>query len=129
MFAAVRRKSRPKKLYNGDGRWTAATDVADLIPQPPGLLAKYLPHLEYLLIDEHRQDLAELAGMKNLVAAAIRFERPDRAAALVELIDVLNQWLGANPNSSGFSRCGSGRWCCATAATAGCCRKRATCGN
>ncbi len=97
MFAAVRRKSRPKKLYNGDGRWTAATDVADLIPQPPGLLAKYLPHLEYLLIDEHRQDLAELAGMKNLVAAAIRFERPDRAAALVELIDVLNQWLEGQP--------------------------------
>jgi predicted transposase YdaD len=87
----------PVVLYNGDGRWTAATDVADLIPPPPGLLAKHLPHLAYLLIDEHRYDLAELAGMKNLVAAAIRFERPERAAALVELIDVLNEWLADHP--------------------------------
>jgi predicted transposase/invertase (TIGR01784 family) len=87
----------PIVLYNGERRWTAATDVADLIPKPPGLLAKYLPQLEYLLIDESRYTVAELAAMKNLVAAAIRFERPDRAAALVELIDVLNEWLEGQP--------------------------------
>ncbi|MFO7639714.1 MAG: DUF4351 domain-containing protein [Candidatus Competibacteraceae bacterium] len=49
------------------------------------------------MIDEHRYDLAERAAMQNLVAAAIRFERPDRAAALVALIDVLNQWLEGHP--------------------------------
>lgn len=86
----------PIVLYNGEGRWTAATDVADLIPKAPGLLARHLPHLEYLLIDENRYDVADLATMKNLVAAAIRFERPDSAASLVQLIDVLNEWLDGN---------------------------------
>ena len=87
----------PIVLYNGDGKWTAATDVADLIPKPPGLLARHLPHLEYLLIDEHRYDLADLAVMKNLVAAAIRFERPDSAAALMALIETVNGWLEGQP--------------------------------
>ena len=87
----------PIVLYNGQGRWTAATDVADLIPKPPGLLAKHLPHLEYLLIDENQYDLAELASMKNLVAAAIRFERPDSAAALMALIETVNGWLEGHP--------------------------------
>ncbi|HCK80238.1 MAG TPA: transposase, partial [Candidatus Competibacteraceae bacterium] len=87
----------PIVLYNGEGKWTAKTDVADLIPKAPGLLAKYVPHLEYLLIDENRYDLAELAAMRNLVAAAIRFERPESEASLVELIDQVNGWLEGNP--------------------------------
>ncbi len=87
----------PIVLYNGEGRWTAATDVADLIPQPPGLLARHLPQLKYLLIDENQYDLTDLAAMKNLVAAAIRFERPDRAAALVALIETVNGWLEGQP--------------------------------
>lgn len=87
----------PIVLYNGDGPWTAKTNVADLVPRAPGLLAKYVPHLEYLLIDEHRYDLAELAAMRNLVAAAIRFERPENEASLMALIDLLNEWLADNP--------------------------------
>lgn len=87
----------PIVLYNGDGKWTAKTDVADLIPKAPGLLAKYVPHLEYLLIDENRYDLAELAAMRNLVAAVIRFERPESEASLMELIDQVNGWLEGNP--------------------------------
>jgi predicted transposase/invertase (TIGR01784 family) len=87
----------PIVLYNGDGKWTAKTNVADLIPKAPGLLAKYVPQMEYLLIDENRYKVADLALMKNLVAAAIRFERPDSAASLMELIDRLNEWLDGNP--------------------------------
>jgi len=87
----------PIVLYNGDGKWTAKTNIADLIPKTPGLLAKYVPHLEYLLIDESRYDMADLAPMKNLVAAAIRFERPESEAALMALIDGLNEWLEGNP--------------------------------
>lgn len=44
----------PIVLYNGDAKWTAATDVAALIPRVPGLVAKYLLKMEYLLIDESR---------------------------------------------------------------------------
>lgn len=68
-----------------------------LIPNTPGLLAKYVPHLKYLLIDENQYEVADLAPMKNLVAAAIRFERPESETSLVQLIDVLNEWLDGNP--------------------------------
>ena len=33
----------PIVLYNGQGNWRAATDIADLIPKAPGLVAKHLP--------------------------------------------------------------------------------------
>jgi hypothetical protein len=66
----------PIVLYNGDAKWTAATDVAALIPRVPGLVSKYLPKLEYLLIDESQYNEAELSKLHNLVAAVIRFEYP-----------------------------------------------------
>jgi hypothetical protein len=87
----------PIVLYNGEGAWTAKTNLADLIPKAPGLLAKYVPQVEYLLIDESRYTVAELAAMKNLVAAAIRFERPESAAALMALIETVNGWLEGQP--------------------------------
>ena len=55
----------PIVLYNGEGNWTAKTNVADLVPKPPGLLAKYAPHLDYLLIDENRYDMADLAPTRR----------------------------------------------------------------
>ena len=51
--------------YDGDPKWTAATEVAALIPRVPGSVAKYLPKLEYLLVDESRYIEGDLAGLKN----------------------------------------------------------------
>lgn len=31
-----------------------ASDVADLIPPPPGLVTQYLPRLSYVLIEQHQ---------------------------------------------------------------------------
>ena len=87
----------PVVLYNGDATWSAATDIAQLIPKAPGLVAQYLPKLQYLLIDEHRYADEELAGLKNLMAAIIRFEHPESEQALLQLIDLLNDWLEGNP--------------------------------
>ncbi|MGV8843782.1 MAG: Rpn family recombination-promoting nuclease/putative transposase [Pseudomonas sp.] len=87
----------PIVLYNGDAKWTAATDIAALIPRVPGLVSKYLPKLEYLLIDESQYNEAELSKLHNLVAAMIRFEHPESPAALIHLIDLLNDWLDGNP--------------------------------
>jgi len=87
----------PIVLYNGDAKWTAATDIAELIPKAPGLVAKYVPKLEYLLIDENQYSEADLAGLKNLVAAIIRFEHPENEQALLRLIDLVNDWLDGNP--------------------------------
>ena len=87
----------PIVLYNGDAKWTAATDIAMLIPKVPGLVAKYLPKLEYLLVDENQYTEADLAGLKNLVAAIIRFEHPENEQALLRLIDLVNEMLDGNP--------------------------------
>jgi len=87
----------PIVLYNGDARWTAATDIAALIPRAPGLVARYLPKLEYLLIEENQYSEADLADLRNLVAAVIRFERPESEAAVLQLIDVVNDWLEGEP--------------------------------
>jgi hypothetical protein len=80
----------PIVLYNGDQKWTAATDTAELLPKVPGLVADYLPRLKYLLIDENNYDTAKLANMQNLMAAVIRYEHPDSDRNLIELIEQLN---------------------------------------
>ena len=87
----------PVVLYNGSTRWTAATDIADLIPRAPGLVARFLPQLKYLLIDENQYTEADLSKLKNLVAAIIRIEHPDSDRAVFDLIDHLNEWLADNP--------------------------------
>jgi predicted transposase/invertase (TIGR01784 family) len=86
----------PIVLYNGDHKWSAATDIAELIPKVPGLVAKYLPKLEYLLIDESQYTEANLADLKNLMAAVIRFEHAENEANLIQLIELLNNWLDDN---------------------------------
>ena len=87
----------PIVLYNGAAKWTAATDIADLIPRAPGLVADYLPQLKYLLIEQNRYTDETLVTMRNLVAAIIRVEQPPDSKALFALIDVLNDWLADNP--------------------------------
>ena len=87
----------PIVLYNGASKWTSATDIADLIPRAPGLVADYLPQLKYLLIEQNRYTDETLVTMRNLVAAIIRVEQPPDSKALFALIDVLNDWLADNP--------------------------------
>ncbi|MDO4232246.1 MAG: Rpn family recombination-promoting nuclease/putative transposase [Lautropia sp.] len=88
----------PIVLYNGDARWTAATDIADLIPKAPGLVAQYLPRLKYLLLDESElARRADLSQLKNLMAAVVRLEHPENETAIIALIDELNEWLQGEP--------------------------------
>ena len=87
----------PIVLYNGAAPWKAATDIADLIPRAPGLVAHYLPQLKYLLIEQNQYTDETLTTMRNLVAAIIRVEHPVSSQALFDLIDVLNDWLADNP--------------------------------
>lgn len=87
----------PIVLYNGDAPWTAATNIAELIPKVPGLVSQFLPHMQYLLIAENQYTEAGLAPMQNLVAAMMRLQRPHSEAAVLELIDLLQSWLADNP--------------------------------
>ncbi len=58
----------PIVLYNGQPRWSAATDIAQLIEPPPGKLRDYTPQLRYLLLDEGAIDDSGPLALKNLIA-------------------------------------------------------------
>jgi len=86
------------RLYNGSLRWTAVTDIADLIPVVPGLVEHFKPRLKYLLIDENAYSDTELASLNNLVAAVFRFEQADSIATIEGLISLLIDWLDDRPD-------------------------------
>lgn len=88
----------PVVLYNGSNRWTAETDIGNMIPRAPGMVGGYLPKLKYLLIDENTYTDEQLSQAKNLVAAIIRIGHPASNKALFNLIDLLNEWLADNPD-------------------------------
>ncbi|MDO4231453.1 MAG: Rpn family recombination-promoting nuclease/putative transposase [Lautropia sp.] len=88
----------PIVFYNGSARWTAATDIAQLVPKAPGLVAQYLPRMQYLLLDQSElAKRADLAQLKNLAVAVVRLEHPQNAQATIELIDELNALLDGLP--------------------------------
>ncbi|MDO9142526.1 MAG: Rpn family recombination-promoting nuclease/putative transposase, partial [Methylobacter sp.] len=88
----------PIVLYNGSRRWTAATDIAELIAAVPGLVEQFKPKLKYLLIDEGAYTEHELASLKNLVAAVFQIEQVSSPERIPELIGLLIDWLGDRPD-------------------------------
>ena len=66
---------RSNVLQNGDPRWSAATDIAQLIEPPPGKLRDYTPQLRYLLLDEGAIDESAPLALRNLTAALFRLEK------------------------------------------------------
>ena len=81
----------PIVIYNGERRWTAARDVADLLAPVPEELLGYQPRQRYLLIEIRAQDLASLAP-DNVLAMIARFEQAPTAKALEELAGSLADW-------------------------------------
>jgi len=87
----------PIVLYNGAPRWSAATEIGDLIPLVPGLVAQYRPQMKYLVIDEGAYSEGHLASLQNLVAAVFRIEHPSTPESIRELICLLEVWLTDMP--------------------------------
>ena len=85
----------PIVLYNGRRRWTASTDLDALIEPGPAGLAAYRPQVRYLLIDESAYADADLASMRNLVAALFRLENSRGPEAVREVLVALADWLAA----------------------------------
>ena len=83
----------PIVLYNGRRRWTAPTDLADLIEPAPAGLDAYQPRLRYLLIDEGAYADAELATQRNLAAALFRLENSRGPEPVREVLTALADWL------------------------------------
>ena len=88
----------PIVLYNGSQRWSAATDIAELIPAVPGLVSEFKPNLKYLLIDENAYSTTELSSLRNLVAAVFRFEQAQSPTSIEDIINLLIEWLADRPD-------------------------------
>ncbi|MBY4948527.1 Rpn family recombination-promoting nuclease/putative transposase [Cupriavidus respiraculi] len=87
----------PIVMYNGEAAWTAATDIADLILEAPGLPACHRPRLRYFLVDQGQYSDQQLARMHNVVACLFRFEQAPRGEVLWQVVDRLNELLCDNP--------------------------------
>ena len=83
----------PIVLYKGRRRWSAPTDLADLIEPGPTGLDAYRPRLRYLLINESAYADADLATMRNLVAALFRLENSRGPDTVREVLAALVEWL------------------------------------
>ena len=88
----------PIVLYNGSQKWTAAINIADLIPDVPGMVNHYKPSLQYCLIDENNYTDTELASLNNLVAAVFRLEHANSPSAVSDLVKFLIDWLDDRPD-------------------------------
>ncbi len=84
----------PVVIYNGERRWTAATDIGDLLGPMPSEPLGYRPRLRYLLIEIQSED-PSLLPADNVLAMIARFEQARTAAALEELAVELADWLEA----------------------------------
>jgi len=90
----------PVVLYNGKKRWTAATQLGDLIADLPQNISLYKPGLRYLLLDEGQIAQDELNPLKNLVAAVFRLENAQTHADIIAVVDDLLLWLKAPEQQS-----------------------------
>jgi hypothetical protein len=83
----------PIVLYHGRRRWTAPTDLAELIEPGPTGLDAYRPRLRYLRVDESAYADAELATMRNLAAALFRLENSRGPETVREVLAAPSAWL------------------------------------
>jgi len=88
----------PIVLYNGSKKWTAETNIADLIPEVSGLVAEFRPSLKYLLIDENNYTDSDLANTSNLVAAVFRLEHASSPSDVSDIVKLLIEWLKDRPD-------------------------------
>ena len=82
----------PVVLYNGKARWTAATELSELVAAVPGL-EQYQPRCTYLLLDEARHSQEGVRLPTNLVAALFELEHSRTPEEIGQVIDRLLTWL------------------------------------
>jgi len=85
----------PIVLHAGDDRWTAATDVADLVSDAPSGLDRWRPRVSYLLLEERLLAQSLDPSLRNLAGALFRLEHDRDPRATIDLITALTAWLGA----------------------------------
>ncbi len=87
-------------LYNGSPRWSAPTELRELMQPVPGSLARYAPSIRYLLIDEGRYAGHPLPEARNLVSALVGLENSRNPDDLRRVLGALIGWLNAPSQDS-----------------------------
>ena len=90
----------PVVLYNGQERWDAAEDVADLMMTVPSGLERYRPQMRYLLLDIGSYENDTLAPLRNLAAALFRLENSRTQQDFHLVLKSLIEWLKAPDQTS-----------------------------
>jgi hypothetical protein len=90
-------------LYSGDESWTAAREIGELVESVPGGLDQYRPQMRYLLLEERGYPEAELAPMRNMVAALFRLENSRGPEDVIRVVETLVEWLQA-PEQADLAR-------------------------
>ena len=82
----------PLLLYNGDARWTAPENLADLIDRRISL--DYIPQFRYFKIAENEFSKERLLSLKNMIGALFLVEttrREELVPMLSEIVKILEQ--------------------------------------
>lgn len=82
----------PLVLYNGIRKWTSPINMAELIQNVSGGLAKYRPDFQYLLLEENQYPLDNLPN-HNLVSAIFQLERSRYPEDIRAVVSSLIKWL------------------------------------
>lgn len=90
----------PIVLYNGLAEWEAKTNIYNLIQAPPAGLDKFVPKLEYLLIDEARANPKELEELGNCISALFQLENCQTPQNFYNVIGNLISWLNSPQQNS-----------------------------
>ncbi len=92
-------------LYNGERRWSAPTDLADLIALPADSpLWHWQPQIRYHLLDMGAFAGDELARRDSLTALLFRLEQRHPPEELEGLIDEVIGWFGRHPGADEIKR-------------------------
>ncbi|MFN3076667.1 MAG: Rpn family recombination-promoting nuclease/putative transposase [Alphaproteobacteria bacterium] len=85
-------------LYNGEPRWLAPADIAEMIALPPGSpLWPWQPRVRYHLLDMGAVPGDDLASRDSLAALLFRLEQPHEPDELADLIDEVVGWFRRHP--------------------------------
>lgn len=82
----------PVLLYNGDGRWTAPENMAELIDCRINM--DYMPQFRYFKIAENELSQESLLAMRNIIGALFLVDTSDRerlAPLVRELVDLFKE--------------------------------------
>lgn len=88
----------PLVLFNGEPRWNAPADTADLIALPPDSpLWPWQPKVRYYVLDMGAVPGKALAGRESLAALLFRLEQRHQPEKLAGLVDEVIDWFRGHP--------------------------------